>query len=126
MARLYPGFSPKEYELLQRSLEQLGSSKPKDMERAMKTLLWFKESTCPCNYHVVKRGKQWQLRPTTTVPSDLIQQLPTVSHPKILLRRKLAKLGVSKTTEASKPDVSEFTDSPTTPDGTNHQWNKLL
>ena len=32
MARVYPGFSPKEYELLKQSLELLGENKPKDMK----------------------------------------------------------------------------------------------
>ena len=55
----------------------------------MKTLQWFKVSTCPCTQHAVRRGgKQWQLRPTSTVPSEIILQLPTISTPTILQRRK--------------------------------------
>ena len=55
----------------------------------MKTLQWFKELTCPCTQHAVRRGgKQWQLRPTSTVPSEIILQLPTISTPTILQRRK--------------------------------------
>ena len=60
-----------------------------DLEKAMKTLQWFKELTCPCTQHAVRsRGKQLQLRPTSTVPSEIILQLPTVSTPTILQRRK--------------------------------------
>ena len=33
-------------------------------------------------------GKQWQLRPTSTVPSEIILQLPTSCTPTILQRRK--------------------------------------
>ena len=116
LAKVYPGFSPKEYELLQQSLKLLGENKPKDMERAMETLVWFKESTCPCTYHVVKRGgKQWQLRPPTTVPSDFTLQLPTVSQPKILLRRQWANFSDSKPVDES-----------TTPEGTNPALHQLI
>ena len=59
-----------------------------DLEKVMKVLQWFKQSTCPCNQHVVRRGgNQWQLRPATTVPTDLVLQLPTVSKPTILQKR---------------------------------------
>ena len=59
-----------------------------DLEKAMKVLQWFKQSTCPCNQHVVRRGgNQWQLRPATTVPPDVVLQLPTVSKPKVLQKR---------------------------------------
>ena len=48
----------------------------------------FKQSTCPCNLHVVRRGgNQWQLEPATTVPTDVVLQLPTVSKTTILQKR---------------------------------------
>ena len=51
-------------------------------------LQWFKQSTCPCNLHVVRRGgNQCQLRPATTVPTDVVLQLPTVSNTTILHKR---------------------------------------
>ena len=59
-----------------------------DLEKAMKVLQWFKQSTCPCNQHLVRRGgNQWQLRPATTVLTDVVLQLPTVSKQTILKKR---------------------------------------
>ena len=60
-----------------------------DLEKAMKMLQWFKQSTCPCNQQAVKRGGQiWQLRPTTVVPTDVVLQLPAISTSQLLQRRK--------------------------------------
>ena len=54
----------------------------------MKVLQWFKQSTCPCNQHVIRRGgNQWQLRPPTTVPPEVVLLLPTVSNSTILKKR---------------------------------------
>ena len=59
----------------------------------MKVIQQFKQSTCPCNQHVIGRGgNQWQLRPATTVPTDVVLQLPTVSDTTILKKRS-AKQG---------------------------------
>ena len=89
MAKLYTAFSPQEYECLKNALGLISVNKTLDLQKAMKTLQWFKESTCPCTQHAVRRGgKQWQLRPTSTVPSEIILQLPTISTPTILQRRK--------------------------------------
>ena len=88
MAKLYTAFSPQEYECLKNALGLISVNKTLDLEKAMKVLQWFKQSTCPCNQHVVRRGgNQWQLRPATTVPTDVVLQLPTVSKPTILQKR---------------------------------------
>ena len=88
MAKLCTTFSPQEYECLKNALGLISVNKTLDLEKAMKVLQWFKQSTCPCNQHVVRRGgKQWQLRQTTTMPTDVILQLPTVSKPTILQKR---------------------------------------
>ena len=58
----------------------------------MKMLQWFKQSTCPCNQHVIGRGgNQWQLRPITRVPPEVVLQLPTVSN-SIILKKRAAKM----------------------------------
>ena len=88
MAKLYTAFSPQEYEGLKNALGLISVIKTMDLEKAMKVLQWFKQLICPCNHHVVKRGgNQWQLRPATTVPTDVVLQLPTVSKPTILQKR---------------------------------------
>ena len=88
MARLYTVFSHQEYECLKNALGLISVNKTLDLKKAMKMLQWFKQSTCPCNQHVVRReGNQWQLRPATTVPTDVVLQLPTVSKPTILQKR---------------------------------------
>ena len=89
MTKLYTAFSPQEYECLNNALGLLSVKKTLDLEKALKMLQWFKQSTCPCNQHAVRRGgKQWQLRPTTTVCTDVILQLPTISNPTILQKSK--------------------------------------
>ena len=88
MARLYTAFSPQEYECLKNALGLISVNKTLDLEKAMKVLQWFKQSTCPCNQHVIgRRGNQWQLRPATIVPTDVVLQLPTVSNTTILKKR---------------------------------------
>ena len=68
-AKTYKDFSPQEYECLRSALGLISVNKHLDLEKAMKVLQWFKQSTCPCNQHVIRRGgNQWQLRPATTVP----------------------------------------------------------
>ena len=91
--KLYADFSPQEYECLKNALGLISVNKTLDLEKAMKVLQWFKQSTCPCNQHVIGRGSnQWQLRPATTVPTDVVLQLPTVSNTTIL-KRRAAKQG---------------------------------
>ena len=64
----------------------------------MKVLEWFKQSTCPCNQRVIRRGvNQWQLRPSTTVPPEVVLQLPTVSNPTILKRRAVKQIAADQT-----------------------------
>ena len=89
MARLYSSFSPQEYEFLKNALGLLSVNRTLDLEKAMRMLQWFKQSTCPCNQHAVRRGgKVWQLRPSNAVPTDVILQLPATGNSKILQRRK--------------------------------------
>ena len=62
-----------------------------DLEKAMKTIQWYKEATCPCHNHAVRRGgRNWQLRPATMVPIEALLQLPTISD-SIILQRERAK-----------------------------------
>ena len=56
MVKLYPAFSPQEYECLKNALGLISVNKTLDLEKAMKVLLWFKQSTCPCKQHVIGRG----------------------------------------------------------------------
>ena len=87
-AKLHTDFSPQEYECLKSALGLISVNKHLDLEKAMKVLQWFKQSTCPCNQHVIRRGgNQWQLRPATTVPPDVVLQLPTVSNTTKLKKR---------------------------------------
>ena len=80
IAKSYTDFSPQEYECLKSALGLISVNKHLDLEKAMKVLQWFKQSTRPCNQHVIRRGgNQWQLRPATTVPPEVVLQLPTVS-----------------------------------------------
>ena len=89
MARLYSSFSPQEYACLKNALGLLSLNRTLDLEKAMRMLQWFKQSTCPCNQHAVRRGgKVWQLRPSNAVPTDVILQLPATGNSKILQRRK--------------------------------------
>ena len=98
MAKLYSAFSSQEYECLKNALGLISVNKTLDLEKAMKTLQWFKESTCPCTQHAVRRGgKQWQLRPTFTVPSEIILQLPTISNSIILQRGKARQNDLDQT-----------------------------
>ena len=89
MARLYSSFSPQEYECLKSALGLLSVNRTLDLEKAMRMLQWFKQSTRPCNQHAVRRGgKVWQLRPSNAVPTDVVLQLPATGNSKILQRRK--------------------------------------
>ena len=97
-AKLYTDFSPQEYECLKNALGLISVNKTLDLEKAMKILQWFKQSTCPCNQHVIGRGgNQWQLRPTTTVPTDVVLQLPTISNT-TTLKKRAAKQGTEDKT----------------------------
>ena len=89
MARLHASFSPQEYECLKNALGLLYVNRTLDLEKAMRMLQWFKQSTCPCNQHAVRRGGNvWQLRPSNAVLTDVILQLPATGNSKILQRRK--------------------------------------
>ena len=89
MAKLYSSFSPQEYDCLKGAIGLVTVNRTLDLEKAMRILQWFKQSTCPCNQHAVRRGGQiWQLRPSNAVPTDVVLQLPATSTSKLLLRRK--------------------------------------
>ena len=97
-ARVYANFSSQEYECLKDSLGLINVNKHLNLEKAMKMLQWFKQSTCPCKQHVIGRGgTQWQLRPSTTVPPEVTLQLPTVSNATILKRRAAKQISLDKT-----------------------------
>ena len=87
-AKTYTDFSPQEYECLKDALGLISVNKHLNLEKAMKVLQWFKQSTCPCNQHVIRRGgNQWQLRPSTTMPPEVVLLLPTISNSTILKKR---------------------------------------
>ena len=95
-AKSYTDFSPQEYECLRSALGLISVNKHLDLEKAMKVLQWFKKSTCPCNQHVIGRGgNQWQLRPSTTVPPEVVLQLST-----ILKRRAVKQIAADQTSLA--------------------------
>ena len=92
MARLYSSFSPQEYECLKSALGLLSVNRTLDLEKAMRMLQWFKQSTCPCNQHAVRGGgKVWQLRPSNAVPTDVVLQLQPQAIPKYCREGKLSK-----------------------------------
>ena len=96
-AKVYADFSSQEYECLKDALGLITVNKHLNLEKAMKVLQWFKQSTCPCNQHVIGRGgNQWQLRPSTTVPPEITLQLPTVSNSTILKRRAAKQIDADK------------------------------
>ena len=88
----------------------------------MKVLQWFKQSTCPCNQHVIGRGgNQWQLRPSTTVPPEVVLQLSTVSNSTILKRRAVKKIATDQVslaveTSSIQSDGTYLQDEPITND----------
>ena len=89
MTKLYSSFSPQEYDCLKGALRLVTVNRTLDLEKAMRMLQWFKQSTCPCNQHAVRRGGQvWQLRPSNAVPTAVVLQLSATSSSKILQRRK--------------------------------------
>ena len=89
MAKLYSSFCPQEYDCLKGALGLVTVNRTLDLEKAMRILQWFKQSTFPCNQHAVRRGGQvWQLRPSTAVPTDVVLQLPATSTSKLLQGRK--------------------------------------
>ena len=96
-AKVYADFSPQEYECLRDALGLITVNKHLNLDKAMKVVQWFKQSTCPCNQHVIGRGgNQWHLRPTTTVPPEVVLQLPTVSNSTILKRRAAKKIATDQ------------------------------
>ena len=117
MARLYSSFSPQEYECLKNALGLLSVNRTLDLEKVMRMLQWFKQSTCPCNQHAVRR-EVWQLRPSNAVPTDLVLQLPTTGNSKILQRRKAvqeAKSSLLDDTSSISPSETLLQDEPGEP-----------
>ena len=102
----------------------------------MKVLQWFKQSTCPCNQHVIRRGgNQWQLRPATTVPSEVALQLPTVSNTTILKRRAAEQVAEDQAslvveTSSIQSDETFLQDGPVTkeqiPKSPDNNFNKKM
>ena len=102
----------------------------------MKVLQWFKQSTCPCNQHVIRRGgNQWQLRPSTTVPPEVVLQLPTVSNSTILKRKAVEQIAADQTslaveTSSIQSDGSFLQDEPVTigqfSDNLDNNFNKKM
>ena len=92
-AKIYADFSSQEYECLKDALGLITVNKHLNLDKAMKMLQWFKQSTCPCTQHVIGRGgNQWQLRPITTVPPEVVLHLPNVSNSTILKKRAAKKI----------------------------------
>ena len=135
-AKTYTDFSPQEYECLRSALGLISVNKHLDLEKAMKVLQWFKQSTCPCNQHLIGRGgNQWQLRPSTTVPPEVVQQLPTVSNSTILKRRAVKQIAADQTsltveTCSIQSDEIFLQDEPVTkdqfPDNPDNNFNKKM
>ena len=101
-AQVYADFSSQEYECLRDALGLITVNKHLNLDKAMKMLQWFKQSTCPCTQHVISRGgNQWQLRPITTVPPEVVLKLLTVSN-SIILKKRAARKTV--TDQASLED----------------------
>ena len=127
-AEVFADFSSQEYECLKDSLGLTTVNKHLHLEKAMKVLQWFKQSTCPCKQHVVGRGgNQWQLRPSTTVPPEVTLQLPTVSSAAILKRRAAKQIDIDKTSLAVED--SSIQSEETYPQGetvTNEQFVETL
>ena len=119
MAKLYPSFSPQEYDCLKGALGLVTVNRTLDLEKAMKMLQWFKQSTCPCNQHAVRRGGQiWQLRPTTVVPTDVVLQLPAISTSQLLQKRKAvqeAKYSPLDDTSSMNSGETQLQDDPDDP-----------
>ena len=140
MVKLHTVFSPQEYECLKNALGSISVNKTLDLEKAMKVLQWFKQSACPCSQHVIRRGgNQWQLRPATTVPTDVVLQLPTVSKITILQKRAAKHGAVDQAslvveTSSISSDDTFFQDEPvnnepitkTTDDNFNQKMKKMF
>ena len=127
-AKVYADFSSQEYEYLKDSLGLITVNKHLNLAKAMKVLQWFKQSTCPCKQHVIGRGgNQWQLRPSTTVPPEVILQLPTVSNATILKKRAAKQIDIDKSSLAVED--SSIQSEETSPQGetvTNEQFVDTL
>ena len=95
-----------------------------NLDKAMKMLQWFKQSTCLCTQHVISRGgNQWQLRPITTVPPEVVLKLPTLSN-SIILKKRAAKKTV--TDQASLADKASSTQSEGTDTVFNQKMKKMF
>ena len=79
----------------------------------MKMLQWFKESTCLCNQHAVRRGGQiWQLRPTTVVPTDVVLQLPAISTSQLLQKIKAVQEAKYSSINSGETQLQDDPDDP--------------
>ena len=102
LSNIYQAFSPQEYNVLKNNLGLATVNKDLDLEKAMKTIQWYKEATCPCHNHAVRRGgSNWRFRPSTIVPREALLQLPTTSDSIILLRRRAKNQDMDQASSAS-------------------------
>ena len=78
----------------------------------MKTMQWFKEATCPCHNHAVRRGgRNWQLRPATMVPREALLQLPAISDSIILQRRRAKNQDMDQASTMAQASAASSTSS---------------
>ena len=119
-AKVYADFSSQEYECLRDAIGLITVNKHLNLDKAMKMLQWFKQSTCPCTQHVISRGgNQWQLRPITTVPPEVVLKLPTVSNSIILKKRAAKKIVTDQASLAVETSLIQS-------DGTSFELKQLL
>ena len=80
-------------------------------------------------------GNQWQLRPSTTVPPEVVLQLPTVSNSTILKRRAVKQIAADQTslaieTSSIQSDETFLQDEPVAkdqfPDNPDNNFNKKM
>ena len=80
-------------------------------------------------------GNQWQLRPSTTVPPEVVLQLPTVSNSTILKKRAVKQIAADQTSLAVETcsiesDETFLQDEPVTkdqfPENSDNNFNKKM
>ena len=112
LSNIYQAFSPQEYNVLKNNLGLATVNKDLDLERAMKIIQRYKEATCPCHNHAVRRGgSNWRLRPSTMVPREALLQLPTTSDSIILLRRGAKNQDMGHTSTMAQASLASSTSS---------------
>ena len=80
-SQIHQSCTPQELEKIKTFLGLASANKHLDLDKAMETMKWYKEATCPCLHHTVRRGGQmWILKPSTIVPHIELLQLPALSE----------------------------------------------